>query len=119
MTIDTYNNLNCLQDVSFTAGTTLLEKFVIYDENGLDFLNTIDSAWLAICPYGEVSPDTTVINISGAITDSHTACFSLWDYLTLPLSGKYIQQVAVHDSASGKYFVPAQGTILAIPASGE
>lgn len=114
MAIESYDRLNCLQEKSFIAGTELIEEFTVYNGINSNLLG-ITGASLIICPYGEISSETIVAGITGTCANS-IASFTIADDISLPLSGKYIQQVTITDT-TGKTFVPGQGIMLISPAS--
>jgi hypothetical protein len=109
-----YDTLNNLPEISFTAGTDKTLVFTVYDENGLDLLNVVSAVW-ALCPYGEFG--TTMLTKAGSIVGS-VVTVSLTTVNTSSLSGKYIQQLKVVDT-SGKTFITGQGTVIITPAISE
>lgn len=111
MAITIYDEINNMWDTGFTAGTYKELVFTLYAENGIDALTPVSATW-AICPYGEYS-QTTLQKTGSINTNEITVTLNGSD--TLSLSGKYIQQLVIEDSA-GHIFRPGQGCIVIMPA---
>jgi hypothetical protein len=108
-----YDSVNTLADWGFIAGTDKTLTFTAYQDNGLDLLDisTGSAKWL-LCRYGDY--ETTVLEKSGSMsTNSFTITLDAAD--TILLSGKFIQQITIIDTA-GNEFRPGQGIVFISPA---
>ena len=112
--MNVYDTINSLEEISFIAGSDQVLTFNCLAENGLDPLNIGGGpVYWRLCPFG--SPTIETLNIAGNITDTDTFTVTLTTADTLSLSGKYIQQIIITDSA-GDTFRPSQGTVVIAPA---
>lgn len=112
MTYESYNNLNCLDEFAFVAGTECEFTFNCYESNEFSPFDIQDAMWV-LAPYGDF--ETVEIKKTGcSITATGVFKVILDSADTEDLSGKYIQQPIVFDS-DGKSYRLAQGTITISP----
>ena len=115
MTINSYDTLNTLPELSFIAGTDKVLTFKCYSDLGINLLDLSGGSVVTwrLCPYGQFTIET--LNIAGIITGTGTFTVTISAAQSLTLRGKYIQQVIITD-AVGNTFRPAQGTVIILPA---
>ena len=113
MSIISYDTLNNLQEISFIAGSSKLLTFECYMQDGINPLNISNgyAKWV-LCPYGEY--DVSILEKEGILITANSFTVQLNSTDSLSLSGKYIQQITVMDSA-GNIFKPGQGVVIVLP----
>ena len=115
MPIESYDNLNCLPEISFTAGATISLLANAYKENGATPLGITGGGYMTISEYGNVNP-SPVLGITGIAKSSTSTSFTIAGQTGVAnLSGKYIYQIMLIDT-DGKHTVQ-QGTMLISPST--
>ena len=102
-------DLNALEEFSFIAGTEYTIEYMVYQADGINPLDISSTTTkIYICPYGQ--PNYVFLTKAGVVSGVTTGLFTvtLTSVNTSSMSGKYIHQPVIADSADTEFRL-AQG----------
>ena len=100
MSIESYDKLNSLKEISMIAGSDKVLEFSVYAEDQISPLNIVGGSVIwRLCPYGAF--EIKVLEKSGTITGTNTFTITLIESDTLSLSGKYTPLIWKWEPRSG------------------
>ena len=114
--MQSYSDLNNLEEISFIGGTEYTLEFTVYDEDSVAIdISTATIVW-NMSYYGQQDVNVITYNLSGGITITDISEFEvvLDGSDTINLSGKFVHQAVITDF-DGTPFVPGQGIITILP----